>query len=176
MARPSRTAAARLAPVKKRGFISYAHDDVAGFKEFQTYLKGALRGFPSVEVDADHSIRAGDGWHAEILKKIGQAHIFILLIGPEFLASDFICNHELPAIRRRKQEVGALLIPVILHKCLWRQVCGAVQAVPMDNGHLVPIRDWKPHRNGFARAQEEIAAAIEKHFELPMQSFDWSAK
>ena len=107
---------------------------------------------------------------------IDNAHMFILLISPDFIASDFIMEKELPAMRARRQKVGALLLPVVLSRCLWRHVCGAVQAVPRDDKVLRPIEEWESPRKGFVAAQAEIVAEMKKHFKLPMASFDWSAK
>ena len=174
--RTARGTPASPAPERRRGFISYAHEDHDQFELFQKYLKGALRGFPWVDIHADPSIQPGAPWEAEILKMIDQAHIFILLVSPSFLASDFIWDKELPAMKDRVQKIGALLLPVVLSRCLWKNVCDAIQAVPKDKGQLKPIGDWEAPTHGFVQAHEEIADAIARHFGVPMQSFDWSAK
>ena len=87
----------------------------------------------------------------------------------------FIFN-VLPEMRRRRQEVGGLLLPVVLKPCLWKVVCEAIQAVPRSGGKLKPIEDWDDPARGFACAHEEIAAEIERHFQIPIRSFDWSAR
>jgi hypothetical protein len=180
MARPGNTTGSgtRSSPAQatKRGFISYAHEDHDMFVAFQPYMKAIERGFPWVEVKADPLIRPGKEWEQEIRAMIGQAEMFVLLVSPAFLASDFIWDTELPEMRRRRQEVGGLLLPVVLKPCLWKVVCEAIQAVPRSGGKLKPIEEWDDPARGFACAHEEIAAEIERHFQIPIRSFDWSAR
>jgi hypothetical protein len=68
-----------------------------------------------VRVWADTSIEAGDSWSGEIDEAIEQAFAALLLVSPDFLASDFIVERELPALNRR----GATLVPVLVRACLW---------------------------------------------------------
>jgi TIR domain len=176
--RPSAAPTALTSPtgVKKQGFISYAHEDQDQFRAFQPYVKAVQRGLPWVEVKADDRIRSGQFWEDEILEMIASSHMFILLVSPAFLASDFIWQTELPAMRKRWQAVGGLLLPLVLKQCLWRVVCGAVQALPIESGKLKPIAEWDNPSRGFDHAHVAIASAIERHFNLPVQSFDWKAR
>jgi hypothetical protein len=169
-------APASSAVAKRLAFISYAHDDHALFEEFRKHLDVVSLAFPSVAFQADQHIHGGQRWREEILRMIGQSDLFILLVSPSFLSSRFIIETELPAMRDRFQEVGALLLPVVLKQCLWQWVCGEVQALPCQNKRLKPILDWKPRDNGYVQAQMEIGTAIEKYFGMPMSRFDWSAK
>ena len=139
-------------------------------------MKGITRLFPWLDVYADTALRPGHEWEEAIMNMIASAHMFILLISPAFIASDFIMDKELPAMRARRHDVGALLLPVVLSKCSWQYVCGAVQAVPRNDKVLKPIDEWETPRKGFVQAHAEIVAEIVEHFGVPMQFFDWSAK
>jgi hypothetical protein len=166
MARPTRPAAqpdVQPSPVqvKKQGFISYAHEDHDLFIAFQPYMKAIQRGFPWVEMRADPSLRPGKVWEDEIRTMIREAEMFVLLVSPAFIASDFIMDTELPEMRRRRREVGGLLLPVVLKPCLWKIVCEAVQAVPRDRGKLRPIEEWDTQSHGAAtldRVAEQLDA------------------
>ena len=162
--------------VKKLGFISYAHDDHALFEEFSKHLNVVALAFPLVAFQADPSIHGGQRWQDEILRMIRQSDLFILLVTPSFLASEFIIGTELPTMRDRFQQTGALLLPVVLKQCMWQWICRDVQALPTQNKRVKPVLDWRPRDNGYVQAQMEIGAAIERYYEMPMSFFDWSAK
>jgi hypothetical protein len=162
--------------VKKLGFISYAHDDHALFEEFSKHLNVVSLAFPRVAFQADPAIHGGQRWQDEILRMIRCSDLFILLITPAFLASEFIVATELPAMRQRFQDVGALLLPVVLKQCMWQWVCHDIQALPTQNRRVRPVWNWKPRDCGFIQAQIEIGTAIEKYYAMPMSFFDWSAK
>jgi hypothetical protein len=162
--------------VKKLGFISYAHDDHALFEEFRKHLNVVSLAFPRVAFQADPTIHGGQRWHDEILRMIHRSDLFILLISPSFLASKFIIGTELPAMRERFHEVGALLLPVVLKQCMWQWICHDIQALPCQNKRVKPILSWKPRDSGFVQAQMEIGTAIERYYDMPMSFFDWSAE
>jgi hypothetical protein len=164
------------APVKKLGFISYAHDDHALFEEFRKHLNVVALAFPNVAFQADPIIHGGQIWQDEILRMIRQADLFILLVSPSFLASEFITNTELPAMRARFQQVGGLLLPIVLKRCMWQWLCRDIQAIPSESKRVKPILDWDPRDNGYVQAQMEMVTAIETYFGMPVSYFDWSAK
>jgi hypothetical protein len=161
---------------KKLAFISYAHEDHALFEEFRKHLNVVSLAFPSVSFQADSHIHGGQQWRDEILRMIGRSDLFILLVTPSFLASRFIVETELPAMRDRFLQTGALRLPVVLKQCMWQWVCADVQALPTQKQRLKPIWDWRPRDNGYVQAQMQIGTAIEKYFGTPMSLFDWSAK
>lgn len=47
-----------------------------------------------------------------------EIQVAVLLISPEFLASKYICNNELPVIIKSVSERGAMILPIILRSCL----------------------------------------------------------
>jgi hypothetical protein len=164
-------------PVKKLGFISYAHDDHALFDEFHKYLNVVALAYPRVAFQGDPHIHGGQPWRDEILRMIRRADLFILLVTPAFLASEFIIGTELPAMRDRLREAGALLLPVVFKQCMWQWICHDIQALPTQNKRLKPVLDWRPRDNGYVQAQAEISAAIERFFDMPMSPGPgWYAK
>jgi hypothetical protein len=61
----------------------------------------------------DTKIKPGSGWAAEIDRGIAKARVAVLLVSPEFLASDYVAQVELPAILRRAgSDLTVLWIPV----------------------------------------------------------------
>jgi hypothetical protein len=155
-----------------RGFISYARDDVDMLKEFRTHIK-ALKRDIGLEFWADPNIDAGRHWSTEIEQIIATADVFALLISPAFIASDFIYETEIPAIKERRKTGSALVVPVILSRCAWQTVAKELQAVPTDKGRLKPIDDWSRRRNGFDCAREQITKSVKRYFGINGTSGEW---
>lgn len=100
-------------------FLSYSHKDMAPvhwLERLKMYL-APLRRSGDVEIWDDSAIRAGATWSAEISKAIERSRAAILLIGPGFLASDFISNKELPSILERLRQQGLNIYPLITGYC-----------------------------------------------------------
>ena len=94
-----------------QGFISYSHKDVALCDELRTRLFGfKLEG--RAQFWCDHAIDAGDQWHAAIMQAVENADIAILLLSPDFYASEFIWSRELPRIRQRRQDGRLTVLPI----------------------------------------------------------------
>lgn len=94
-------------------FISYSHRDAVWLERLQTYLKPFVR---DMEIDAwdDRKIAPGDNWRAEIDKALASAKVAVLLVSQDFLASDFIHQHELPYIYEaaKSRKLSLCWIPV----------------------------------------------------------------
>jgi class 3 adenylate cyclase len=65
----------------------------------------------------DQSMTAGTEWDATIRSQFERATAAILLVGPEFVNSDFIRTVEWPTLRKNKVEKGALIVPIAISKC-----------------------------------------------------------
>jgi len=78
-------------------FISYSHKDKEWLDKLQIALKPLIRG-EKVTVWDDTQIMPGSNWYKEINNAIEKSRIAILLVSPNFLASDFIYKEELPKI------------------------------------------------------------------------------
>ena len=154
------------------GFISYAHDDHRLFREFRTHVRSVERAF-GIDFWADTRINAGYHWDDEIRRHIDAAEMFILLVSAAFLASDYIWNKELPAIRDRHTATSrALVLPVVLKPCYWQLVGSARQAVPTIDGSLRPIVEWHPQSNGHDQARVAIAETIQAFYGLAPKHID----
>jgi hypothetical protein len=113
-------------------FISYGHVDMEPFnwlERLKLYL-APLRRKELVDVWDDSKIRVGTQWHQEIQTATQRASSAILLVGPGFLASEFIVAHELPVLLDAANTRGARIYPVIVGYCGYKQsVLGKYQAV-----------------------------------------------
>lgn len=81
-------------------FISYSHVDMAWLSRLQVHLR-PLQRTGLIEVWDDTRLAGGDQWREAIAEAIASAKVAILLISPDFLASDFIATEEVPRLLQR---------------------------------------------------------------------------
>lgn len=103
-------------PERTHIFISYSHQDRKSLMRLQVHLKPYLDR-SLVDFWDDTRIRAGDDWFAQIQQAITEAKIAILLISADYLASDFITQHELPPLLEAARSNLLTLLPIILSPC-----------------------------------------------------------
>lgn len=140
-------------------FISYAHKDEEFKDELLTMLAGLVRK-GVITSWQDRVIEPGQLWRNEIKKAIETCEIGLLLISPNFIASDFIYYDELKELLNRRREEGLLVIPILLRKCLWEDVLGLgkIQALPTD---LRPVISFRPETGERDEVWHSIAKFIE---------------
>ncbi len=113
-----------------------------------------------------NGINPGSTWDSQIMNAIAAADVFILCLSPAFLASQYTYYVELPAIRRRANEAGAIVVPVLLEACAWWGWMGDWQVSPMRGHKPVPVADWKSTDAGIRAAVSDIRHAIAVHLGL----------
>lgn len=93
---------------RKGLFISYSHKDEKWLNTLVTFLRPYTRG-EKVTVWSDKQIQPGANWEEEIKSNLDSSRVAILLVSPNFLASDYIVEKELPVLLKRQQD-GELII------------------------------------------------------------------
>ena len=104
-------------------FISYGHFDmqeVNWIERLKIYLAPFSRDL-KIEIWDDTKITTGTKWRKEIAKALDEATSSILLVGPAFLASNFIMKKELPKLLDSAQKHGLLIYPLIISYCSYKK-------------------------------------------------------
>jgi internalin A len=84
---------------------------------------------------SDKEIRSGKPWKKEIQKALEQAQAAVLLVSPEFIASDFIHENELPPLlaAARDEDLSILWVPISYSSYSETSIGGYRQPVILAN-------------------------------------------
>jgi hypothetical protein len=98
--------------LRKHVFVSYSHRDREWLDRLKIHLSPYLRG-EGLHLWDDTKIAAGASWAAQIDEELSEARAAVLLVSPDFLASEYVYSVELPKIlARAKTDLAVLWIPV----------------------------------------------------------------
>ncbi|MEH2339846.1 toll/interleukin-1 receptor domain-containing protein [Nostoc sp.] len=134
-------------------FYSYAHEDEKLRDKLEKHLtllerEGVITGWH------DRKIGAEKEWQNEIDTYLNSSQIILLLISPNFIASDYCWDVEVKRAMERHEAKEARVIPVILDFVDWKSAPFAkLQALPKN---AKPVKKWRNHDNAFLSVAEGI--------------------
>ncbi len=105
----------------KQVFISYSNKDKIWKKRLEVQLN-ALKKMNRLKFWDDQQMKPGINWRKEIEKAVNDSVAAIFLVTPNFLASDFIIDKEVPLIFQNQAKNGMKIFPLIVRPCLWKKV------------------------------------------------------
>ncbi len=146
-------------PVKL--FLCHAHEDEPLLDKLKSHLS-PLRRQGLIQMWHDRDISAGTEWEKEIDKHLNTAEIILLLISPDFMASDYCFSTEMQQAMERHELGEAVVIPIILRPVLWKETpLGKLQALPTD-GKPVVSSQWHNLDEAFVDVADGIRRAIKE--------------
>jgi len=101
-------------------FIGYSHQDQRFLAELQVQLKPYLRQ-GTVTAWSDQQIAPGSNWFGEIKSQLAKCSVAVLLVSPDFLASDFIHENELGPLLNEAEAGAVRVLWVLIRDCAWIQ-------------------------------------------------------
>lgn len=138
--------------------FSYSHADEALRIELEKHL-AALKRQGLIDTWHDRRILAGQEFDAEIDRNFEEAEVILLLVSPDFIASDYCYNVEMLRALEKHTEGSATLIPVILRPCHWHTLpFGKLLAATRDGK---PVTEFPSLDAGFYQVVEAIKRALE---------------
>ncbi|BCL80468.1 TIR domain-containing protein [Ktedonobacteria bacterium brp13] len=105
---------------QRKVFISYSHENDEWLKRLRVHLK-LIEREGIIDLWDETKIAAGMQWRGAILEAMRTSKVAVLLISAEFLASDFIVEHELPTLLTQAASGGTIILPVIVSPCLFHR-------------------------------------------------------
>lgn len=141
-------------------FCCYARKDQSLLLELKTHLTPLQReGLITCRADLD--IGAGAEWEQEIHRYLNAAQFILLLISPDFLASDYCYGVEMQRALERHTRGEARVIPIIFRPTDWQRTpLGKLQALPKD---AKPITIWQNQDEAFFNVAVALRDAIEAY-------------
>jgi hypothetical protein len=140
-----------------RVFFSYAHEDEALRDELSKHLS-FLKRPGMIDEWHDRKIVPGDNWAEKIDDNINRADVILLLVSADFLASDYCYEIEMKRAMERHNAGEAVVIPIALRACVWKQTAfSKLQALPKN---AEPVMEWPSRDKAFQNVAEGIEALV----------------
>jgi anti-sigma regulatory factor (Ser/Thr protein kinase) len=141
-------------------FYSYSSKDGALRNKLETHLT-LLRRQGYVSVWHDRRVVAGTEWERQIDQHLEAADVILLLVSPDFIASNYCYDIEMTRALGRHEAGTARVIPIILRPCDWKTApFGKLQALPRDGK---PVTTWGNRDEAFedvARGLREVVNGL----------------
>lgn len=140
-------------------FYSYAREDEMFCDELEKHLS-LLQRQGIIMTWYDRLIRPGTPWTQSIDYHLNVASVVLLLVSPDFLASDYCFQVEMQRALERHKLGEATVIPVILRPVDWQGAPFAyLQCLPHDGK---PVTEWENRDAAFRDIVRGIRTTIEK--------------
>ena len=140
-------------------FFSYSHRDEQLRDQLEVQL-AMLKRQGVIETWHDRRITAGEDLDHAISGHVEEDDVILLLVSPDFLASDYCYDVEMTRALERGRTGEAVVIPVILRPCDWHHApFGKLRASPTDGR---PVTMWANHDEPMLEVARDVRAAVER--------------
>jgi TIR domain len=121
-------------------FVSYSHKDEL-YREKLRISLSQLQRENLITVWHDRKILPGQEWEREIDRNLENAEIVLLLVSPDFLASEYCTGREMLQALERHRSGSATVVPIIVRPSDWQNSpLASLQALPTEGR---PVSSWK---------------------------------
>lgn len=138
-------------------FCCYAREDQELLQNLRSHLM-PLQWQGLVTIWSDIDINAGTAWEEELHKHLEASQIILLLISPNFMASEYCYSKEMKRALERHNEEKARVIPILLRPILWKgSPFEHLQMLPKD---AKPATRWSDIDEAFYNVAEQISLVV----------------
>ena len=140
-------------------FFSYSHKDEQLRDELATHLKFLERN-DVILTWHDRQIPAGTNWKTQIDENLNTAHIILLLVSADFIASKYCYEVELKRAMERYRSNEARVIPILLRAANWKETpFGELNPLPRN---YKPVTSLPNKDEAFAEIASGISEVVEE--------------
>ncbi len=155
------------APLKM--FYCYAREDHKLLKKLESHLS-VLKRLYNIVSWLDQAITPGMEWKKEIDAQLNAADIILLLVSPDFMASEYCYGIEMKQAIERHKRGEARVVPIILRPIAgWKNTpIGELQALPRGGK---PVNDQRgQHDKALHNVAEGLKEVILNLISMPSAS------
>lgn len=138
-------------------FLSYAHEDEPLLRKLEAHLNLLIQQ-GLISIWHDRRIVPGTNWANVIDERLEQATIILLLVSPDFLASNYCYQVEMKRALELDRDGAARVIPIAMRPVDWENAPFAhLQALPTD---AKPISTWSDQDEALANVVNGVRQVI----------------
>jgi hypothetical protein len=136
-----------------KAFISYSHKDEKYLERLKVHLAPMKRENLIAEW-TDQEIHAGSGLNNIIGHALASSELFLALISPDYISSDYCYNKEFETAQKMQNDGILKIVPIIVEPCDWKQTpFGNLKALPKDGK---AVSEWTNPNNAFLNIIDEL--------------------
>jgi internalin A len=140
-----------------RLFYSYSYKDETLRDELEVRLK-LLQRNNLIQPWHDRRILPGADWKHELDTNLERADIILLLISPDFIASDYCYEIEVAQALKRHEAKAAIVLPILIRPVNWDAIpFNHLQALPTD---LKAVTQWTDRDDAWLSIEQGIEKLI----------------
>lgn len=124
-------------------FLSYADEDLPFRRDLVVHLAQLQREGKIRRWDLG-SVQPGSEWQTESAQKLKAAHLVLVLISPDYLATDYLYQEHLCQAMALRMQEGTQVVPILIRPCDWASTpWKTVRTLPLSGPPIAlrPNRD-----------------------------------
>ena len=158
------------ATAKNKAFLSYSHRDERFRKALEAHL-AILQRNGVLGLWHDRRISPGENLGSEIDSNLRSADLILLLVSPDFIASDYCYSTELRLAMELHAADKAKVVPVILSPVEWNDTpFSKLMALPTDGK---PISTWRNRDEAYVDVTKGIRKVLDEFDRTSLAKTSW---
>jgi tetratricopeptide (TPR) repeat protein len=138
-------------------FCCYAREDQEMLEHLKKHLM-PLQRQSQITVWSDTDLNAGVEWEKELHQHLESADIILLLISPDFIASDYCYSTEMNRAIERHEQGSTQVIPLLLRPVHWDSAPFAqLQVIPTN---AEPVTKWSNRDDAFHDTAKHVNRVV----------------